>query len=99
MITVTMRKNGYKVTGHAGGMRGTDIVCASVSAITQTALIGLRHYAGCHYEMSDGHLDVELYTSNNETEAILYSMYFGIRQIEEQYPEKIKLITRRGLHE
>jgi len=33
-----------RVSGHAGGRAGEDVVCAAVSAVTQTALTGLLHY-------------------------------------------------------
>ena len=36
------RIKGFKISGHSGyGIRGTDIVCSAVSALGQTAILGL----------------------------------------------------------
>ena len=45
MITVTICKSGFTVEGHADFKpKGEDIVCAAVSVLTQTALLGLGKY-------------------------------------------------------
>ena len=47
------------VEGHAGkGIRGSDPVCAAVSALAQTAVLGIRRIAGIEQDLSvrDGYL-------------------------------------------
>ena len=53
MIRIKMEKDrqgrlcGFIVEGHADyAEEGSDIVCAAVSALTQTALLGIIRYAG-----------------------------------------------------
>lgn len=31
-----------KISGHGGGKKGSDIICAGVSAIIQTTILGLK---------------------------------------------------------
>ena len=66
MIRIKMEKDrqgrlcGFIVEGHADyAEEGSDIVCAAVSALTQTALLGIIRYAGEEkvvYEQSEGFL-------------------------------------------
>ena len=52
MITITMHRDkkdrytGFTIKGHADyDEAGSDIVCAAVSALSQTALLGIMQYA------------------------------------------------------
>lgn len=94
MITIYAKDNfkrGYRVEGHANyGERGQDIICASVSAVTQTALLGLiKHTTVGHY-MVNGTLDVEIYKYNDEAEIILDTMYAGLLEIAKNYPDYLQ---------
>lgn len=54
---------GFRVTGHAGyGPKGGDIVCAAVSALAQTAVLGLEDQLEGKPEVtiSDGDLQCRL---------------------------------------
>lgn len=43
MIEVKVYNNGFTITGHAGyDVMGKDIVCAAVSALSQTCVISLE---------------------------------------------------------
>ncbi|MFW6182048.1 MAG: ribosomal-processing cysteine protease Prp [Spirochaetota bacterium] len=50
------------IRGHGGGMSGSDLVCAAVSAVAQTTLRGLLHYAGgdVRWRHRKGELRIEL---------------------------------------
>ena len=104
MITIrTERKNGhivgYTVTGHAEyDEHGRDIICAAVSAITLTAAVGLQAYANAEgvYETEAGRLKVQLSEDGTEqTDSILETMVLGLREVERQAPEYVKLIDNR----
>ena len=48
---------GFKAQDHAGYAReGSDIVCAAISALTQTTVVGLNEVVGvsCQWEVDDG---------------------------------------------
>ncbi len=83
-----------KLSGHANSAKkGQDIVCAGISALTQTALLGLIEYAKADvdYEMSDGNMQFSLKTVCDKTQAILQTMLLGLEQIAKQYEKNVKI--------
>ena len=91
---------GCRVKGHSGtAEHGQDIVCAGVSALTQSALLGIMehlHRAGT-YDIASGNLDMRLDAPPDEcTEAILRTMYMGLAEIEKISPKGIKIHEIRG---
>lgn len=101
MITVKIYSNqqgkivGCEITGHAeSGKKGYDIVCAGVSSLTQTALLGLKRYlkADLVFEIKDGFLYFSLQQEANElTEAILQTMTIGLSEIANTYKKNVQI--------
>jgi uncharacterized protein YsxB (DUF464 family) len=101
MVKVSIRKNesgqiiACKVTGHAeSAPKGKDLVCAAVSTLTQTALLGLVQYAGVKlkYKVQEGLLTFELKEEPNEkTNAILETMSLGLAEIAKNYKNNLEL--------
>ncbi|MBR5948454.1 MAG: ribosomal-processing cysteine protease Prp [Clostridia bacterium] len=104
MTTVTVLYNGarivgFRAKGHAGyAEHGEDIVCAAVSAITQTALIGITENIACpcRVDLSDGKLELIIDDSaesekREKAELILGVMLSGLRSIESQYDNYLKV--------
>lgn len=64
MINVEYRKYRLKIDGHAGGIKGSDPVCAAVSILALTLAENLREAeeSGCLRELkldiSDGHAEI-----------------------------------------
>ena len=91
--------SGYEVTGHSGtAARGEDIICAGVSALTQTALLGIGEYLHreASYKVASGKLIMRLKDApDTETEAILRTMLLGIREIETLHPEAVRIETEK----
>lgn len=93
---------GFHVSGHAGYARsGRDIICAGVSALTQGAVAGLKHFYGDQVQVSQrkGKLVCCLASQasdpatpgRQEAEAILMAMYLGLKAIAEQYPRHLRI--------
>ncbi len=82
-----------RVNGHAGGKSGKDIVCAAVSAVTQTALAGLLHYGAekVHWGMKKGTLFIEIKSTGPDFSVILNTMYLGLSQIQKEHPARIRI--------
>ena len=89
-----------KVTanGHSNYKDNDDIVCASVSSITQTALLGLLNVVNLavDYVVEDGFLSFEVpdnltYEEDLKVEAILSTMREGLLDIESGYSKFVKL--------
>ena len=97
MITVKPYHNtwntGYVVEGHAEyAERGQDIVCASVSALAQTTLLGLKRYTQVHYVVKDGYIRVQIAKQDSrEILAIMSTFVRGIEAIANQYNQNVEL--------
>lgn len=93
--------SGFHVCGHSGtAKRGRDIVCAGISALAQTALLGigkhLHREADCHVDPS-GDLLLKLKGAPDDlTQAILETMRLGFAEISKANPSAVLLKTRRG---
>ena len=89
------RVQGFSVTGHANtAPHGHDIVCAGVSALTQTALLGLGEHLkkDIAYKAEAGDLFLDLKEEPDElTDAILKTMKLGLKEIEKLYPKIVKI--------
>lgn len=108
MVTITIicedeKMAGFKAEGHAGlAPEGEDICCAGVSAITQTALLGLLNHLSQKpiYSMEKGWIHCKLAKGltekdQNKAQLILSTMEMGLLSLEEAYPKYIKVHTRR----
>lgn len=104
-ITVWSKRGrlvGFDAIGHTGyAEAGEDIVCAAVSAITQTAVIGITEVlkAPCALDISDGELHLMLGKTVKgkqfeQAELILGTMLAGLRSIETDYSDYLKLEKR-----
>ncbi|MCL2756260.1 MAG: ribosomal-processing cysteine protease Prp [Firmicutes bacterium] len=87
---------GFSIRGHANfGNHGQDVVCAAISAIAQTAVLGLIEVAKISPDIdkSDGWLSVVIFENEQRLDirAILDTMVTGIRNIATQYPKHIKI--------
>ncbi|MEE0681058.1 MAG: ribosomal-processing cysteine protease Prp [Candidatus Gastranaerophilaceae bacterium] len=93
---------GFKANGHTGyAESGEDIVCSAVSALTQTAIMGLTEHLGLRasHEIKEGSLTCMLdkSISNDEwksAEIILETMLLGLKSIEGNYCGYLRLTER-----
>lgn len=102
MTTVTIRHQGGKIVGfsakgHTGyAEEGEDIVCAAVSAITQTAMMGLKRFAPdtrARWREGDAPLlEVEVPHPTRETEVILTTMVIGLEDILSGVPQYVRIL-------
>lgn len=87
---------GYKISGHAQSTACNqyDLICNSVSVMTQTPLLGMERYLKLKPEYKvqreDGILDVSIgEQANDSTQAILETMVCGLQDLARQYPKYI----------
>ncbi|MEA1961088.1 MAG: ribosomal-processing cysteine protease Prp [Bacillota bacterium] len=108
MVEITLfydkeRIKGFKADGHSGfAPEGEDICCAGVSAITQTALLGLLNHLDQEpeYKMEKGWIDCRLGETLSQDDwekarIILSTMEMGLKSLQEVYPRYIKVQTGR----
>ena len=105
MTTISVvRKAGHIVeftlNGHTGaGDYGKDVVCAALSAVAQTALLGLKNVAKLDVRFirddDKGFLHVIIDTQDEDAryraDIIAETMMCGIKDLAEGYPQYIKL--------
>ena len=79
---------------------GKDIVCAGVSCIVQTAVLGIQKLTKIKHKVlideKKGYLkleiiDIENSQSFSDAQLILKTMLCGIEDLQKQYPKNIKL--------
>lgn len=105
MIKITVIRNQeqhiveFCVAGHANqGPHGRDIVCAGVSALTQTAVLGLdRHLrTKMHLDIASGNLKMRLLDNPDAlTNAVLETMLIGLTEIAEKNPQSVRISEHR----
>jgi len=107
MVRVTVFRElgtpvGFELIGHAGqGAYGEDIVCAGISAITETALLGVTDVLKLDAAMvrEEGHVRCELLrdTAGEDLEkaAIVFNtMIAGLTSLQQAYPKSLKFSYR-----
>ena len=93
---------GFRLTGHADqGAYGEDIVCAGISAITETALLGITDVLklDAAWSREEGHMRCELSreTAGEDIEkaAIVFNtMIAGLSSLQQAYPKSLKFSYR-----
>ena len=92
---------GYRAEGHTGyAEAGSDIVCAAVSALTQSTLNGLKNVLGAPvmFEIDDQKALIEARLTPEATEEqldraqlLLVTLLEGLQAIERSYPRNVRI--------
>lgn len=91
----------YEVKGHAGceDEDGYDLVCNSVSVLTQAPLIGLERYLKLkpQYTVDEesGIFTLKIDHADASTQAILETMFLALQSVERQFPQFVKVQDTR----
>lgn len=94
MIAVCVRKDRIKVSGHAGyAENGKDIVCAGMTALTQTLIRSLEHLTRdeIEYEISPGRADIYCRNLSEEGMLLVDSFFIGICMIADEFPDHVRI--------
>ena len=93
---------GYRAQGHTGyAEAGEDIVCAAVSALTQSTLNGLKNVlkAPVMFDIDDAAATLEARLTPLASEAqvreaqiLLQTLLQGLQAIERSYPRNVRII-------
>ena len=108
--TVTFMKRsdgaliGYSAIGHSGyAEAGADIVCAAISALTQTTLNGLANVlkAPVMFDIDDQRAFIEAELTPEASEAqieqaqlLLVTLLEGLQAIQRGYPRNVRIIFK-----
>lgn len=100
MIAIDITDNTVKIRGHAGyAPQGQDIVCAGVTALTQTLVESIEGLTGneIKYDMSPGRVDIEIEDPDEDAQLLMDSFLVGIEMIADEFPEHIRVEASNGL--
>lgn len=94
MIEVRIRPERIEISGHAGYAEpGKDIVCAGVTALTQTLIQSIENLTDdeIEYRISPGKVEVEYRNLSEKSKTLVDSFFIGICLIAEEFPEHVKV--------
>ena len=94
MIAVSVRKDGITVNGHANyAETGKDIVCAGVTALTQTLIRALEGLTKdkIEYEILTGKVDIHYRNLSKEGKLLVDSFFIGVCQIADEFPDHVRI--------
>ena len=94
MIEVRIRPERIEISGHAGYAEpGKDIVCAGVTALTQTLIQSIENLTDdkIEYRISPGKAEIEYRNLSEKSKTLVDSFFVGIRLIAEEFPEYVKV--------
>lgn len=94
MIEVRIRPERIEISGHAGYAEpGKDIVCAGVTALTQTLIQSIENLTDdeIEYRISPGKVEVEYRNLSEKSKTLVDSFFIGICLIAEEFPEYVKV--------
>lgn len=87
---------GFKSKGHAGyGMRGTDVVCASVSILLINTINAIEKLTAdrCSYKINDRRatIDFGMDSCGEQSQTLLKALRLGIEGIAGEYPGNVTI--------
>lgn len=94
MIAVSVRQDGITVSGHAGyAESGKDIVCAGVTALTQTLICSMKGLTRdtIQYRISPGRADIYYGDLSEAAKLLVDSFFIGICQIADEFPDYVRV--------
>ena len=95
MIEVSVRKDGITVSGHAGyAETGKDIVCAGVTALTQSLISSIKGLTEdkIEYEISPGRADIHYGNLSEAGKLLVDSFFIGVCMIADEFPECVRVV-------
>lgn len=94
MIAVSVRKDGIEIHGHAGyAEAGKDIVCAGVTALTQTLIRSVQGLTRdeIEYAVSPGRADIHYGNLSEAGKLLVDSFFIGVCLIADEFPDYIRI--------
>lgn len=98
MVTARITDLGYVITGHANyDEYGYDVVCAGISALTQTIALALQRYCKAKVQATSGWLTVDVEEPDDVSNVLLHALKMGLDNISMEYPEHLQIRVKRGV--
>lgn len=95
MINVRAAPGSIIITGHANyAPPGKDIVCAAISALTQTLKASAEELTEdkIKFVISPGRADIDYKNLSDKAQLLMDSFLVGIKMIADEYPDNVRVI-------
>ncbi|MDD7020097.1 ribosomal-processing cysteine protease Prp [Hornefia butyriciproducens] len=95
MIQITETRNRLTVFGHAGyAPPGEDIVCAAISALTQTLAASVEELTGTGIkcDLRRGNAVIEYEDLTEDAQLLVESFFIGAEGIAKAYPDCVRTV-------
>ena len=95
MIEVSIRRDGISVSGHSGyAAQGSDIVCAGMTALTQTLIKSVVCLTAdrIEYIISPGRADIKYRNLSEKAKTLVDSFFIGISMIADEFPDYVRIV-------
>ena len=95
MIEVNVREDGITISGHAGfAESGKDIVCAGVSALTQTLVKAAGDLTAdkIAYDILPGRADIHYRDLSEAGKLLVDSFFIGVIMIADEFPDHVRIV-------
>jgi uncharacterized protein YsxB (DUF464 family) len=95
LIEVRIRPERIEISGHAGYAEpGKDIVCAGVTALTQTLIQSIDDLTDdeIEYRISPGKVEVEYRNLSEKSKTLVDSFFIGVSMIADEFPEYVRVV-------
>lgn len=95
MIEVNVRPDGITVDSHAGYAEyGKDIVCAGVTALTQTLIGSLKELTSddIKYDISPGKANIKFGNLSDMSQTLVDSFFIGVCMIADEFPDYVRVV-------
>ena len=86
---------GFRITGHAGGEMGQDIVCAAVSSAAYMTANTITEILNVPADITvdEGLMDLTVTDRVDACQSILGGLRLHLQALEEQYPKRVHLMN------
>ncbi len=99
MICATFRctdgeLKGFSLKGHAGGIEGTDIICAAVSSAAYMTANTLTDVCklSADIHVADGEMSLLLAETDSSAKTVLEGFLLHLQELQKQYPTRIQVL-------
>lgn len=95
MIEVNVRPDSVTVSGHAGYAEcGKDIVCAGVTALTQTLIGSIKELTTdkIEYDISPGKANIKFGNLSEMSQTLVDSFFIGVCMIADEFPDYVRVV-------
>lgn len=101
-IIIHRHKNTNRIFKYVTAGQADDLICNTVSVLTQTPIMGIDWLGYKPYRLrirQNGYLEVIIGNGeiDERVQALLETMVLGLQSVERQYPDEVKITSESSI--